>query len=147
MSLIIPANKAEGGKIPDLNILDDFWMGEHVPLEALPEPERFNVLIKQVNIKKVTAKGILIPETVQSDQQWSHGMGLVVKVGPSVFRGTKFLDVGLTPEMGPAPGDIYWFQARAPMRLFVDDELYMLLADDGLLAKFDRKQLSRVRFT
>lgn len=146
MSLIIPT-KAEGGKIPDLNILDDLWMGEHVPLEALPEPERFNVLIKQVNIKKVTAKGILIPETVQSDQQWSHGMGLVVKVGPSVFRGTKFLDVGLTPEMGPAPGDIYWFQARAPMRLFVDDELYMLLADDGLLAKFDRKQLSRVRFT
>ena len=126
--------------------LKDRWLGEKVPLEALPEPERYNVLIKQVNIRN-KINSILIPETVQSDQQWSHGMGLVVKVGPSVFRGSKFADVGLTPEMGPKPGDIYWFQARAPMRLFVDNELYMLLADDGLLAKFDRNHLDRVRFT
>ncbi len=151
MSLLIPthvaraaeAAAAKGQKGLDL---DDLFLGETVPLEALPDPERFYVLLKQVNLRKKIGS-IEIPDTVLADQQWSHGMGLVVKTGPSVYRGTKFTDVGLMPEDGPKPGDLYWFQARAPMRLYIDSELYMLLSDDGLLAKFNRHELDRVRFT
>lgn len=145
MSLIIPS-KPEGGVVPKADIFDDIFLGEHVPLEAIPEPQRFNVFVKQINLRAKIGS-IHIPDTVQADQQWSHGMGLVVKVGPSVYRGAKFEDVGLTPDMGPQVGDIYWFLARAPQRIFVDNELYMLLADDALLAKFDRRQLDRVRFS
>ena len=151
MSLLIPTHvaraaeaPARGGNVKGLD-LDDLLLGETVPLEALPDPERFYVLLKQVNIRKKIGN-IEIPDTVLADQQWSHGMGLVVKVGPSSYRGAKFEDVGLRPENGPQPGDLYWFQARAPMRLHIDNELYMLLSDDGLLAKFNRKHLDRVRF-
>ena len=150
MSLLIPthvARAAEAAAKARKGLdLDDLFLGEKVPFEALPEPQRYYVLLKQVNIRKMIGS-IEIPDTVLADQQWHHGMGLVVKVGPSSYRGAKFEDVGLKPEDGPQPGDVYWFQARAPMRLYVDDELYMLLSDDGLLAKFDRHQLNRVRFT
>jgi hypothetical protein len=152
MSLLIPTHVARaaeaasrGGNAKGLD-LDDLFLGEHVPLKAIPDPARFNVIVKQVNLRKKIGS-IEIPDTVLADQQWHHGMGLVVKVGPSVYRGAKFADVGLTPEDGPKVGELWWFTARAPLRLYVDNELYMLLSDDGLNGKFDRYELDRVRFT
>ena len=138
-------DKPEGGKLTTITLLDDPWLGETIPFEALPKPERFHILLKQVNIKRKVGS-VLIPDSVQHDQQWSHGMGLVVALGPAVFQGQKFVDMGLSPETGPQLGDIYWFEARAPRRLKVDGELYLLIADDGLLAKFDRKHLDRMSF-
>lgn len=128
-----------------LTSADDIFMGEKVPLEAIPDPQRFHVVLKQYNLRSKIGS-VLLPETAVADRQWSHGMGIVVKVGPSVYRGAKFEDVGLTPEMGPQVGELYWFSARAPMRILVDGELYLLMSDDALLGKFNKNHINRVRF-
>jgi hypothetical protein len=116
-----------------------------VPLEALPYPERFNLIVRPVGIKKMMGS-IILPDQVVDAQQWTHGTALVCKVGPSVFRGQRFKDMGLGPEDGPKVGDLVYVMPRNPNRFEVDGELYMLIADDGIFARLDPKHAHRITY-
>lgn len=127
------------------------WLGEDVPpLAHIPDPKLWRVVVKQIGIKKkiVTASGheFLMPDQVVADQEWTHGMCIVVKVGPAVYRGKKFEDLGLTPEDGPQVGHIYSFEARQPKRFKVDGVQLIELADDALSMQFHKDHLHRVSF-
>lgn len=124
----------------------DLWLGEKVPLEAIPEPDRFNLVIKQVEIKKKFGS-ILAPSSTIDAQSWTHGMAVVVKRGPSVYRGKKFEDMGLSPEDGPKVGDVIYYESRAPRRFKVDGEEFLVIPDDAVIARFHRDHLSRIGFT
>jgi co-chaperonin GroES (HSP10) len=117
----------------------------NIPLEALPYPERFNLIVRQVSIKKKIGSIILADQTV-SAQEWTHGTAVVCKVGPSVFRGQRFKDMGLGPEDGPKVGDLVYVMPRNPNRFEVDGELYMLIADDGIFARLDPKHAHRITY-
>lgn len=127
------------------------WLGEDVPpLAHIPNPKLWRVVVKQVGIKKKikTASGfeLELPDQVVSDQEWTHGMCVVVKVGPAVYRGKKFEDIGVTPEDGPQVGQIYSFEARQPKRFKIDGVQLIELADDALTMQFDKEHLHRVSF-
>ena len=116
-----------------------------VPLEALPNPERFNLIVKPVGIKRKVGSIILADQSVDA-QEWTHGTALVCKVGPSVFRGQRFKDMGLAPSDGPKVGDLVYIMPRNPNRFEVDGELYMLIADDGIYARLDPQHAHRIKY-
>lgn len=126
--------------------ISDVWLGEKIPLEAIPDPDRFNLVIKQVTIKTKIKSILLAPSTIDA-QSWTHGMAVVVKRGPSVYRGKKFEDMGLSPEDGPKVGDVIYYESRAPRRFKVDGEEFLVIPDDAVIARFNRDHLSRIGFT
>lgn len=134
------------------NPLDDKWLGETLPpLEWIPDPDRFYLLVTQVGIKTQSAGGILLPGTTIADQEWNHGLGLVVKVGPAVYAGQRFRDMNLGVEDGPVVGDLVLFQARTPNRIKVElpgggDRLFLQISDDAILGRVKREHMHRVKF-
>jgi hypothetical protein len=118
----------------DPDQLQDLYMGEPIAdkVDALPMPERFNLIVAQVAIKKKVGSLILADQTIQ-DQQWTHGLVVVVKVGPSVFKGKRFEDMGLSSDDAPQVGDMFF---EVP--------------DDAILARWTREQrqhLHRIGFS
>lgn len=138
-----PASAIKG--LATIDMIDDEWLGEKVPIDAIPDPQLWNVVVKQIAIKKRVGN-ILLPDQTISDQEWTHGLCMVIKVGPAVYRGKKFEDMEITPEMAPKPGDIYKFKARTPERFQVDGETFIEVADDALTLKVDRKAIDRIAF-
>ncbi len=128
--------------------LNDPWFGETVAEEAaLPEPGKWYCIVKQIGIKRKVGS-IIIPDSVQSDQQWSHGLCLVVRVGPAVYRGSKFRDMELDADKhGPKVGDIWTFQARqVRYRVKIDGEDYIEMPDDALVSRINPHELHRYSF-
>lgn len=124
----------------------DIWFGENVPLEAIPDPDRFNLVVKQVEIKKKIGS-IIVPSSTIDAQSWTHGMAVVVKRGPSVYRGKKFEEMGLSPDDGPKVGDVIYYESRAPRRFKVDGEEFLVIPDDAVIARFHRAHISRIGFS
>jgi hypothetical protein len=130
---------------PYVDLVDKDGKDLTIPLEALPYPERFNLIVKPVGIKKKVGSIILADQTIDA-QEWTHGTAVVCKVGPSVFRGQRFKDMGLSPADAPKVGDLVYIMPRNPNRFEVDKELYMLIADDGIFARLDPKHVSRLTY-
>jgi co-chaperonin GroES (HSP10) len=130
------------------NDLNDLWLGEGIEtmLEAVPEPERFFLIVTQVAIRRKVGS-IIIPDTAQEDQQWTHGLAMVVKVGPSAYVGKKFEDMGLSQAQCFKPGDLVQFESRAPRRFFVDGRLFMYIPDDAVMGRPKREHMHRIKFT
>jgi hypothetical protein len=127
--------------------LTDKWLGEGIEplLEAVPDPRLYYIVITQVAIKKKVGN-IILPDQAVADQDWTHGLGMVVKVGPSVGRGRRFEDLG-DVEI-PEPGDLLTFRAGAsPIRYRIDGRLFLVITDDSVICKVDRKHLHRIKFT
>jgi co-chaperonin GroES (HSP10) len=143
---------ADGSGLRLANNLDDLFLGEELPpLEWIPNPDRFYLFVIQVAVKTVTDGGIIIPGTMVADQEWNHGLGLVIKVGPAVYRGKRFEDMGLHPSEGPKPGDLVLFQARTPNRVRVSlpgggSRLFLEIADDAILGRVQREHMHRIKF-
>jgi co-chaperonin GroES (HSP10) len=129
--------------------IDDLWFGEKVPVDVLERVklERFQVLVKQVNVKEMSAGGILLPDQAKDDQTWTHGMCQICALGPSVYRGRKYVDMDLTPRDAPKVGEVFWFNARAPQRIKIDGITFMAIPDDGLVMRIAREDINRVSFT
>lgn len=145
-----PETNSSAGTTEIANPLDDPWLGEGIEsmLEAVPSPERFYLAVTQVSIKKKTAGGILLPDQVVADQEWTSGAALVVKVGPSCFKGRRFEDIGLSEADVFKPGDVVHFNAGgSPRRLHVDGRLFLFITDDSVISRIDRKHLHRIKFT
>ncbi len=127
------------------------WLGEDVPdalvkkLQDMRAVHRFNILVKRVDIKRKVGS-VYIPDSVAADMQWLQGLGVVVVVGPSVYRGQKFEDVGLSPDDAPKVGDAVWFNARVPQKIKMDGIEFLLLPDDALLMTIPREDLHRFSF-
>jgi len=129
--------------------LEDKWLGEEVPdLELIPRPARFHMTVKQLHVRKKIGS-ILMPDQVVDAQGWTHGMGIVLKLGKAVYRGRKYEDMGLTPEDdGPQVGDVILFQARtAPVRYKVQGIEVLVIPDDAYHSTCDdRRQVEHLSF-
>jgi co-chaperonin GroES (HSP10) len=135
----VPATTA---KKPDFSVLSgDLGLAASV----LNGMERFYLLIRQAEVKKQIGKILLADETI-SGQEWNHGLAEVIMVGPAAFKGQRFADMGLTGDDAPKVGDYIIFQSRAPYRFKIDGQLYLIIADDGFLARVKRDQAHRIAF-
>jgi hypothetical protein len=138
-------------KVEVANDLGSLFLGEDLPpLDWIPDPDRFMLLVTQIAIKKKV--GLLhLPDQTIADQEWNHGLGLVVKVGPAVYKGQRFRDMGLDESHAPKVGDVILFQARTPNRIKVEmpsggDRLFLEIADDALLGRVKREHMHRIKF-
>lgn len=122
--------------------------GETVPVEALiPTPARYFLVIRQVGIKEKIGS-LYIPDSAKDAQSYTHGLGIVLKVGPAAFKGRKFEDMGLDPALhAPKVGDIVQFQARGvPARFKVCDIDLIAIPDDAYYATVEPHQVPFVSF-
>lgn len=127
--------------------LSEVVHNESVPATHLiPEPARYFLVIRQVGIKDKIGS-ILMPDSAKDAQSYTHGLGIVLKVGPAAFKGRKFEDMGLTPEHAPKVGDIVQFQARGvPTRFKVLDIELMCIPDDAYYATVLPDQVPYISF-
>lgn len=137
----------EGGDVATIDLIDDPWMGEDIPEAVLKglHLELWHCLVKQIGIKRKKGS-ILLPDQVVHDQEWTHGLCMVVHAGPAAYRGKKFEDLGIKPEDAPKPGELYLFTARSPERIKVNDQTFILVPDDALKVRVERQYINDISF-
>lgn len=121
--------------------------GEKIPeLRFIPEPARYYIILRQLGIKEKIGS-LYLPDSAKDAQSWTHGLGIVLKVGPAAFKGRKFEDMGLTHEQAPKHGDIVQFQARGvPTRFKVQDIELLAIPDDAYYATVSPEQVPFISF-
>jgi len=149
MSLIATSDQIKRPLSMPLNQLDlsDPWLGEAVPpLENIGEPFTWRLVIKQVAIRKKIGS-IELPDSAVDAQSWTHGLGIVLKLGPCAFKGRKWEDLGLADEDKPKVGQLIAFQARGvPTRLKVDGIELLVIPDDAFYMTLTPEQAQHVSF-
>lgn len=127
-------------------IYADYWDKAVPALAHIPNPQRWYMIVRQIG-KKRKVGSIILTEQAVDDQDWTHGAAVVIKTGPSVYRGRKYEEIGLAPSDAPQPGEIVLFEARAPRRIWIDGEVYLIIADDAVHSTVDLESLKHVSFT
>jgi len=132
----------------EIDLVNDLWLGEDVTQDMIDavEPKLWHVIVKQIGVQEKSSGGIIYTQQTIADQEWMIGMCVVVKLGPAVYQGPKFKELGLTPADGPQIGEVYRFAARQPTRYKLYGETFIEVADDALTAKFNREHLAGVSF-
>ncbi len=90
------------------------------------EPLHDKVVIKPLPAEEVTASGIVLPDTVDKEKPMQ---GEVIAVGPG-----KRLESGETAKMSVKVGDKVLFTKYAPDEVEVDDEEYLVIEEEKILA-------------
>jgi hypothetical protein len=120
-------------------------MDDPMPDLAGIEVETTQILLKPVGIKRRKGAIIFSDQTID-DQYWTHGLGRVAKLGPSVYRGKRFADLGLSPEDAPPVGAVVNYNARTPRRVKIDGEVFIIVNDDAIGLRIDPAQAHRITF-
>lgn len=121
--------------------------GETVPVdELLPKPARYFLIVKQVGVKEKIGS-IYMPDSAKDAQSYTHGLAIVLRMGPATFKGRKFEDMGLGADEAPKVGDIVQFQARSvPAKFRVCDIDLMAIPDDSYYATVEPHQIPFISF-
>lgn len=90
------------------------------------QPLHDKVVIKPLSQEEVTASGIVLPDTVDKEKPMQ---GEVIAVGPG-----KPLDNGQVRKMSVSVGDKVLFTKYAPDEVEVDDEEYLVIEEEKILA-------------
>jgi chaperonin GroES len=90
------------------------------------KPLHSNVVVKPVTEDEVTKSGIVLPDTVDKERPEK---GEVVAVGDG-----KLLDNGQRAPMSVKQGDVVMFKKYSPDEIKVDDEDYLIVNEQDILA-------------
>lgn len=90
------------------------------------EPLYDKVVIKPLAEEEVTASGIVLPDTVDREKPMQ---GEVIAVGPG-----KRLSNGQIAPISVKVGDVVLFTKYAPDEVEIDEEEYLVVAEDKILA-------------
>jgi chaperonin GroES len=92
------------------------------------QPLHDKVVVQRLEEKEETRGGIIIPDTAKEKPQ----KGKVISVG----RG-KLLESGKRREMSVRPGDHILFSKWGGNEIKLEDQEYLILSEDEILAIFD----------
>lgn len=90
------------------------------------KPLNDNVIVKPEGKEEKTKSGIVLPETLDKDRPEK---GEVVAVGEG-----KLLDNGQRAPMSVKAGDLVMFKKYSPDEIKVDDEEYLVISQNDILA-------------
>jgi len=90
------------------------------------EPLNDKVVVKPLSKEEVTKSGIVLPDTIDKEKPMQ---GEVVAVGPG-----KHLDNGKLSTMSVKVGDKVLFTKYAPDEVEIDDEEYLVIEEEKILA-------------
>lgn len=102
---------------------------------GLPKALFWRVHVMPVGMRTASKGGIMLTEKMTEDQQWVHGLGKIVGVGPLAYKGAQW--EACDPAHLPKVGDIVLFNPKSPARVTKDDHLIVILNDDQITAKVD----------
>jgi len=89
-------------------------------------PLNDHVIVKPITEDETTKAGIVLPETVDKEKPEK---GEVMEVGPG-----KLLDNGERSSMSLQKGDKVIFKKYSPDEITIDNEEYLVLREDDVLA-------------
>jgi chaperonin GroES len=84
------------------------------------------VVVKALSAEEVTKSGIVLPDTAEKEKP---EQGEIIAIGPG-----KLLENGQRAPMSVAVGDTVVFKKYGPDEVEVDDEEYLILAEEDILA-------------
>jgi co-chaperonin GroES (HSP10) len=113
--------------------------------QGVPTPHRYLVLVMPVMVKSKIGS-IFLPDQAVDDQLWINGLGKVCAVGPGVYKGRRFEEIGLTPEDAPKIGDVVVYNAKSPNRIMVDGRKLLFVNDDALFGTVDPASAHLITF-
>jgi chaperonin GroES len=90
------------------------------------KPLHDNVVIEPLKVEKTTKSGILLPDTIEKS---SPAQGTVVAVGPG-----KISENGNIIPLSIKVGDKVMFKKYSPDEIEVDDQKYLILKEEDILA-------------
>ena len=90
------------------------------------KPIRDKVIVKPIAEDEVTKGGIVLPDTVDKERPEK---GEVIAIGSG-----KTLDNGQKLPMSVKVGDIVMFKKYSPDEIKVDDQEYLVIAEDDIMA-------------
>jgi chaperonin GroES len=90
------------------------------------EPLNDKVVVKPLSLEEVTASGIVLPDTVDKEKPMQ---GEVIAVGPG-----RLLENGQRAATSVAKGDKVLFTKYAPDEVEIDDEEYLVIDEEKILA-------------
>lgn len=68
--------------------------------DDLPQPIYWRILVMPVKPKKVSRGGIVMPDMVQSNEEWLNYIGKVVAMGGCAGKSSRFEGEGNLPKVG-----------------------------------------------
>ncbi len=98
-------------------------MEEEEQMKITPLADK--IVVKRLEADEITAGGIVLPETAKEKPK----EGKIVSVGPG-----KVLDTGERSKMQVAAGDRVIFASYAGTEVEVDDEEYLIMSEEDVLA-------------
>jgi co-chaperonin GroES (HSP10) len=113
--------------------------------QGVPTPHRYLVLVMPVMVKSKIGS-IFLPDQAVDDQLWINGLGKVCAVGPGVYKGRRFEEMGLSPDDAPKIGDIVIYNAKSPNRITVAGRKLLFVNDDGLFGTVKPDDAHLVQF-
>ncbi len=90
------------------------------------KPLSDNVIVKPSSKEEVTKSGIVIPDTVDKEKP---ERGEVIAIGPG-----KLLENGQRAQMSVKVGDKVMFKKYSPDEIEVDDEEFLVISQNDILA-------------
>jgi len=90
------------------------------------KPIRDKVIVKPITEDEVTKGGIVLPDTVDKERPEK---GKVIAVGDG-----KTLDNGQKLPMSVKVGDTVMFKKYSPDEIKIDDQEYLVIAEDDIMA-------------
>lgn len=90
------------------------------------KPVHDKIIVQPIEEDEVTKAGIVLPETAEKEKPEK---GKVLAIGPG-----KLLENGQRAEMSVKVGDKVIFKKYAPDEIKVDDQEYLVISDDDIIA-------------
>lgn len=104
------------------------------PIPAgLPVALFWRVHVIAIGMRTASKGNIQLTEKMIDDQNWTHGLGKIVGMGPLAYKGAAFADCN--PDDLPKLGDLVLFNPKSPARVMKDGRVILILNDDHINAK------------
>lgn len=109
-----------------------------VPLEELPDPKGYSILVAVPMKQEKTEGGVFIPDDHRDREDTSAILGLVLKVGERAYKGN---DDKFGKEDWCEPGSFVMFRSFSGTHIEIHGQKYRLIADDAVEAVTTRPDL------
>lgn len=117
--------------------------GDNVPVDKLPKPVGWRVLVGMLKVETTTAGGIVLTEETRKMSEYLRSVAKVLAIGPSCYKDPKFQGGIPLETKDPEPwvkvGDIVHIGQYAGQKVVLDGsdgnpQTLKLLNDDEILA-------------
>jgi co-chaperonin GroES (HSP10) len=98
---------------------------------------KYHVVVMPMMAPDKTSGGIILASESQDYNEHQNRVGIVVEVGPSCYKASKFKQLGIGPKDFPKRGDWVLYGQYTPMKVEQKGVKLAIMNDDDLLGVID----------